>query len=136
MKPFEFLEHTADVKFRIYGKSVEEIFEHCALALSSVFSRGQHIQKVKTKKITVECKDYESLLYSFIEEVIYLLDTKGFVVSSAKVTITSTMLTAQLYGDDTRNYSDIDQIKSPTYAQMYVKQKRDKTWEAQVVVDV
>jgi archease family protein len=33
MKPFEYLEHTADIKFRSYGRTLEEVFSNAAKAL-------------------------------------------------------------------------------------------------------
>jgi len=137
---FKFLEHTADIKFRAYGKSLNEVFENCALAVSNTLSRGGKIKSIKKKKITVKGNDNESLLYNFLEELIYLLDAKDFIVSKAKVKIKKEIkgkkLEAEVYGDDTKNYSDLDQIKAATYAEMYVKKRSDGKWEAQVVVDV
>ena len=49
-KKFEFLEHTADIKFRAFGKTLEEVFENSALAVSSIYS--------KEKKISLKSKRY------------------------------------------------------------------------------
>ncbi len=136
LKKFEFLEHTADVKFRVRGKSLNDIFSNCALAVSHIISRGKKIKAVKRKTFTVCGKDYESLLYNFIDELIYLLDAENFVVSNVDVKILDGKLNAVVYGDDSSHYKDLDSIKAATYAEMYVKQLKDKTWEAQVVVDV
>ncbi len=137
VKKFEFLEHTGDVKFRAYGSDIAELFENCALAVSSIFSRNGEISDSKTKEFVVYEKNYESLLYQFIEQLIYLFDAEGFVVCRVKVKMQGgKKLNVTVYGDDSVNYSDLDAIKSPTYAEMYVKQIKDKKWEAQVVVDV
>lgn len=140
MKKFEFMPHTADIKFRLHGSTIDELFEHCALAVSHVFSRGKKIKPIKKKEFAVSGEDYESLLYNFIDELIYLLDAESFILCRVDVKIFDSLnmkkINATVYGDDAKHYTDIDQIKSPTYAEMYVKQKKDKTWEAQVVVDV
>src|SRR5687768_10335314 len=135
MKKFEFLKHTGDIKFIASAKSINELFENCALAVSSVFSRNKKIKDKKKKEISVSGKDYESILYKFIEELIYLFDAENFVVSKAKVEILDKKLEAIIYGDDSSNYKDLDAIKSPTYAEMYVKEKNG-SWVCQVVVDV
>jgi len=134
-KKFEFLEHTADIKFRAFGKTLEEVFENSALAISSIYSKEKKISLKSKKKISVKGRDKESLLYNFIEELIFLVDSENFVVSKAKVSIKNTSLTAEIYGDDVKNYTDLDQIKASTYHDMYIK-KTKKGWEAQVVVDV
>lgn len=133
---FEFLKHTGDLKFKAYGKSLSELVENCTLAISSVFSKGKKISSSKTRTIGMEYnKDYELMLYNYIEELICLFDAEGFVVSKAKVTTDGVGLSATLYGDDSKKYKDLDAIKSPTYSEMYVKQKGN-AWECQVVLDV
>lgn len=135
MKKFEFLEHTADIKFRAFGKDVEEVFENVVLAISEIISRENEIKSKNKKQIEVEGHDKESLLYNFIEELLYLLEVEKFVVSNAKVSIKDDKLEAYIYGDYVKNYKNLDHIKSPTYHEMYVK-KIKNGWGAQVVVDV
>lgn len=138
-KKFEFLEHTSEVKFKVYGKNPEELFCNCALAVSSIFSRGNNIKDKIKKEFSISAKDYEGLLYKFIDELIYLFDADNFVVARVEIKIEKTdLIKADLivYGDDTTNYSNLDSIKSPTYAEMYVKEVKAKEWVAQVVVDV
>ena len=45
MKTYEFLPHTADVKFLAYGKTLEEAFQNAALATFQVMSTKK-IKKV------------------------------------------------------------------------------------------
>lgn len=135
IKKFEFLKHTGDLKFRAYSNSLEGLFENCALAVSSVLSRGKKIKNLKKKEINVSGKDYEAILYNFIDELIYLFDAEGFIVSKTEVKIKGEKINCIIYGDDSSKYKDLDAIKAPTYAEMYVKQK-GKKWECQVVLDV
>ena len=135
MEKFKFLEHTADIKFRAFGKNQNELFENCALAVSEIISRENKIKTNIKKKISVEGRDKESLLYNFIEELLYLLEVGDFITAKAEVKISNKILKAELFGDKASNYPDLDHIKSPTYHEMYIK-KTKKDWEAQVVVDV
>jgi SHS2 domain-containing protein len=135
MGKIEFLEHTADIKFRVSGKTLAEIFENSAKAISQIYSGEKKIKARKKKKITLSGRDKEALLYNFIEELIFLVDSENFVVSRAKVVLKGNSLSADIAGDDVNNYPDLDHIKSPTYHQMYVR-KIQKGWEAQVIVDV
>jgi len=133
-KRFEFLEHTADIKIRAQGKTVNEVFENCALAISNFLSRGKPIKAKIKKKIKIEGTDDESLLYSFLDELVFLLDAENFVVAKASVKIKGSKLEATLSGDKAKNY-DLDHIKAATYAEMYVK-KTKSGFEAQFVMDV
>ena len=133
-KKFIFLDHTADIKFKIHGKDLNEIFENTVLALSKYISGDKKLKDKEERSIIIEGKDQESILYKFIDEIIYLLDAEGFVVKSAKVKIKDDKLTAELSGDNTSGYN-LNHIKAATYSEMYVK-KTKTCWEAQAVVDV
>ncbi len=133
--PYKFLSHTADIKFQAYGETLNEAFENAVLAVSQVLSKEQPIKSRKGKVINVFGDDMESLLYNFLEEIIFLLDTENFLVAKAEVTTRGNNLRAELFGDDASNYSGLTNIKSPTYSEMYVKKTEDG-WELQAVLDV
>jgi len=135
MKKYKFLQHTADIKFQTYGKTLNEAFENVALAISNTLSRGEKIPSKKKKTIKAEGHDKESLLYDFIDELLYQLDAENFIVAKAKVSIKGNSLTAELSGDDVSNHPDLDHIKAATYAEMYIKKTKDG-YEIQAVVDV
>ena len=132
---YEFLEHTADIKFRAYGKTLDEAFENSVLAISEYLSRGEKISSKKGKSITIHGTDLENLLYNFLDEIVYLLDAENFLTAKAEVKILGNNLKATLYGDDSKKYKDLYYIKSTTYAEMHVK-KTSKGWEIQAVMDV
>src|SRR3989344_179933 len=133
---YKFLEHTADIKFQIYGKTLNEVFENSVLAVAEYVSRGKKIKARKGKIINVSGNDLESLFYNFLDELVYLIDAENFVAAKAKVTIFGYNLKAELFGDSTNNYKDLDHIKAATYAEMYIKKLPDENWEAQAVMDV
>lgn len=136
MEKFIFLEHRADIKFKAYGKNLNEAFENTVLAVSSYLSQDKKIKSNKKKKIEISADNNESLLYQFVDEIIYLLDAEKFIPKSAKVKIESGNLRAEILGDDSKNY-DIKQIKAATYADMHIKEdKAKKIWEIQMVLDV
>ena len=132
---YKFLKHTADIKFQVYGKTLNEIFENAVLAVSEYISRGAKIKSAKGKVIEVAGTDIENLLYNFLDELIYLLDAENFIVVKSEVFIRGNNLRAELFGDDVSNYKGLDPIKAATYSEMYVKKTADG-WEAQVVMDV
>ena len=135
---YKFLEHTADIKFRVYGRTLGKIFENTTLAFCEIISRKKKIRADKKKKIKLRAEDLEGLLYSFIDELIYLLDAKNFLVCKAKVKVDKEKmkLEGEVFGDNAGKYDDLDHIKAATYHEMYVKKLKSGEWEAQVVVDV
>ncbi len=48
---FEFLEHTADVKMRVFGKTREEIFKNAVLGMAEIQKSSK--LKVKSSKFKV-----------------------------------------------------------------------------------
>ena len=132
---YQYMPHTGDIKLKIYGSSLPNIFENTALALSNFMSKDKKVSKKIEKTIKIKETNPESLLYSFIDELIYLFDAESFLVAEAKVKIKDNKLEAKLKGDSAKNYKDLDAIKAATYAEMYIK-KASSGWEAQFVVDV
>ncbi len=136
-KKFKFLKHTADIKFQAFGKSIEEVFENSALALSNAVYDGKIKEKIKFK-IKVKGKDIENLLYEFLEEFLVLFDSRNFLLSKIKkLKLNEKKLTieAEISGDDVINYETSMHIKAITYNEMFVKKEKDR-WISQVVLDI
>lgn len=144
---YKFLQHTADFKFQAFGESLEKCFENAAYALAEIIS-GEKIKSASRKKIKVEGNDLENLLYNFLEEFLFLLDTDNFLFSAIKdLKIENAglgkklkyKLNAEVYGDNVKNYKTFTDVKAITYNQMFVRQKNikgKKMFVCQVVVDV
>lgn len=141
---FIFLEHMADIKFKAFGAELGEVFENSALAFSKYVSANEKLNSKKTETIKINAADNESLLYSFLDELIYFMDAKHFLVISAKVKIKESIdkkkkkLEAKLFGVSTKNLH-LNHVKAATYSEMYIRKIRfgsEEAWEAQVVLDV
>ncbi|MFA5993144.1 MAG: archease [Candidatus Pacearchaeota archaeon] len=140
---FEFLPHTADIKFRAYGKNLSKLFENSALAMFNSMYSGKVKSKMrKSFSIVGRENNLEALLYSFLEKFLILLDTKNFFVAKLKVKIIfvdgKTRLNAEVFGDSVKNYQiDLD-VKAVTYNEMFIKRisKSNNSWVCQVVLDV
>jgi len=147
MARFKFLEHTADVKFQAFGKTIEEAFENSAKALKESICGKIEIKSKKKKIITLKKKDLESLLYSFLEEIIYLFDAENFIIGEiSKIKIDGKFnLKATILGDEASDYDFTNPVKAVTYNEMFIQKEREKHprknketefWRAQVVLDV
>ena len=142
MKQYEYLPHTADVKFKAYGKTLEEAFANAATAMFNVMVETAKVKPKTTKKIAAEGGDLPALLQSFLEQFIILLDTDNFFLATVKkIEIKKSSrgnysLAAEAAGDEAKNYETIGpQVKACTYNSMFVKQQ-GKQWAVQVVVDI
>ena len=133
---FKFLDHTADIKFQAYGKTLKEVYENSALALfNSIYDRK--VKQTKKIKFSVKGRDMENLMYNFLEEFVFLFDAEHFLPSKVKVKIDKTRkkIEAEVYGDSSENYDIQMHIKAVTYNDMFIKKQRNK-WVSQVVLDI
>jgi len=147
-KRFKFLEHTADVKFQAFGKTIEETFKNSAFALKETICDETEIKEKKKKIISIKQKDLESLLYSFLEEILYLLDAEDFIIADiSKIKIDKKFnLKATIMGDKASDYEFTNSVKAVTYNDMFVIKEKEPAprnpnkkiefWRAQVVLDV
>ena len=135
---FEYLPHTADVKFRASGKNLNEVFSSAALATYNLLTDVKKIKLNEIKKIKLESKNRESLLYDFLERLIILIDSEYFIggrVNKLNISNGNTKLEAEISGDDVSNYDTHGDIKAATYADMEIIEKKGKCY-AIVVLDV
>ena len=133
MKKYQFLKHTADAKFKAYGKNLNEQFENAALAKVSIMFDNEKVKPDTEKKIEIKGIDIKAILYNFLEELLFLLDSQSFVISQVKVSINKSKktLTAALEGDSSEHYQSHGGVKAVTYAEMKILKNY-----VQVVVDV
>lgn len=132
---YEFLDHTADIKIRAYGKTKEEAYAHLVEAFAEHVAKGERVTTQKAKTVELEEDDQKSLLYNFLDELIYLLDAERFLAAKATITIEGNTLSANLFGDETTHFESLDYIKAATYAEMEINETKDEC-VIQVVLDV
>jgi SHS2 domain-containing protein len=86
----------------------------------------------------VKGKNNEALLYNFLEEFLFLLDSERFVPGKIKkIKIKNNKLDAEVIGDKADNYKFNNDVKAITYNDMFVKfDKEKKKFIVQVVIDV
>jgi SHS2 domain-containing protein len=140
MKKYEFLEHTADAKFRAYGETLDKAFANAALAMFSVIVDTEKVKAKISKKIEIKSENLEALLYDFLENLLILVDIDGFLINnvvSLKIRKNKEyILRAKVTGDEAPEKYEIKEgIKAVTYNEMEIKRKKG-VWSLQVVVDI
>jgi len=133
---YEFLEHTADVKFRAEGATVEEMFSSAADAMNDTIRGDIKILEQRAVTFDVDGKDLEELLYNFLEEFLFLLDVEDFLVSSVKeISVKDNKLKAVVVGDFAENYKFTNDVKAVTYSEMKIEEVNGD-YSCEVVLDV
>lgn len=139
-KGYVFLEHTADILFEARGKTVEELFEQCALATEATMVDLKSVKERIKREIIVDGESVEALLYNFLEELIFVKDAEQFLFKSFKITIKKGKkytLKAVCAGEkiNPKKQRLLDDAKAITMHQFEVKQEK-KRWMARVIIDV
>jgi SHS2 domain-containing protein len=140
MGKYEILPHTADGKFRAHGRTLEEAFANAALALASLMWDWRKVAPKTTCVVRVRAADREQLLVRFLGEIIYLLETKRFVLARTdRLRIEERAgrwtLEAVLAGDTLSDRYDLfGDVKAVTYHELKIEEGDGFT--LQVVVDM
>ncbi|MBR9699126.1 archease [Candidatus Woesearchaeota archaeon] len=138
MKKFEFIDHTADAKFIAYGKDIEEAFTNAALAFITLVTDIHKVKPKQEKTIEIAAEKKQSLLFDFLEELIYLMDTEGFLlhdIPELKIEKKDKYTLKARVRGDAGDYEILTQIKAMTYSDMFIKETEGKV-EIQVVPDI
>ena len=132
---YKYLEHTADIKFQAFGKTLEEAFKNASYAMMNIIYEDK-VNEIEIKTIEVKGFDMESLLYRFLEEILFLLNTEDFLLAKIKnIEIKDNSLTAELTGDKLEDYKLGLDIKAVTYNEMFIRKDKNK-FVVQVVLDI
>ena len=130
---FEYLEHTADIYVRAYGKNMKEAYENAALALFETMTDTQKITQTTEETIDVWAEDQYALLYSWLETLLVNFETKGMLYSKFKITImdendTGFKLKATVWGEpfDAKKHPQKVAVKAATYHLMMVIRETER----------
>lgn len=145
-KKFELLPHTADIKIRVWGASMPELFSHALYGMfQSIIPHSPYCSYVQgvvvcaelpvTHTIQVIASDTESLLVDFLSEALYLSDVHNEAYFQADISaMDETSLQATIHGVPVTGF-DVVEIKAVTYHDLAIK-KIDDVWQVDIVFDI
>ena len=137
-KDFEFIDHTADIGITAYGADMKQIFANAARGLFSIITNLDNVASTKKLDIQVIAPDREALLLQWLNELIYLFETRKMLFSRFEITvITDTELKAKAFGEkiNLKKHELKTQVKATTYHMLKIEQN-ELGWTAQVIFDV
>ena len=132
---FEFLDHTADLKIKVYGENIENLFENSILAITSFISNGEGIDSNSIREFNITGKDNNEILYKFLDEIIYLMDVENFIPSKGKVKYKENEIEVSLFGNENSKIK-LNQIKSATYHDMKINLDNKNNLFIEFVLDI
>jgi SHS2 domain-containing protein len=137
VKDFELIEHTADVGIMAYGADVKEAFANAARGMFSLIVEVGSVRETEYRDIEVTAPDEESLLVTWLNELIYLFDAENMLFSRFDITeLDTTRLKARVYGEpvDNARHRLKTGIKAATYHMVEVD--RSEGGRVRVLFDI
>ncbi len=134
----EYLPHTADIRMKIEGETLEEIFLAGLLGMSQILKEElckETREFQKQLEIKLSAPDITCLLVDFLSEILSVSYTeKAIFCKMEDVVISENTLSAKLYGT---GISGLDEeIKAVTYHEADVLKNSRNSWETIIVFDI
>lgn len=132
------IEHTADIGFKVWGKTVPNLFENAAFALTDSMVASGQLEPDKTVFVRLKAESLEELLVAWLEEILFLFETQNFVglrfqVSSADLKDFKAVVHGAEWDEAKQPLKT--QIKAVTFHELEISQ-REGRYETRVILDV
>ncbi len=140
-KPYEVIDHTADVGILAKGKSLEEVFANTAKGMFEIIATKDNIEEREVREISVEGDDLIYVYKKWLEELLYLFETEGLIFSKFEVEIEKNgdlyKIKSKAYGEkfNPKKHGSGPEIKAVTYHMMDIW-KENETYYGQVIFDI
>ena len=137
-RPFEILEHPADVGFLAFGETLAEMFANAALAMITLACDPETIRETEQRKIEATGEDVESLLFAWLAEILAVMDAERLVLRRISVAfLDEGRVRGVAHGEkmDRERHRMGVAIKAVTFHQLAVE-NTDDGWRARVFLDL
>ena len=118
-----------DAFIEVTGDTIEKAFENAGISVVDTIVDIKSVENKEEREIDIHANDLKGLLYSWLEEIIILTVTEGFVGKTFTVKIAKNdmyYLTAKITGEEINfeKHHFKMEIKSPTYHLMEIKDEK------------
>ena len=136
---YKFIEHTADVRVRGWGSTIEQAFSQVALSLMATISPNLDLIKHEiTREINIEAEDKYALAIDFLTEFLFIFDVEELIFSKIEVNLINLIndkfqLNAVAKGEkfDKDVHEIGTEVKAITYSFMNIEERKDH-----VIIDI
>lgn len=154
MKSFEIVDISGDAGIRAYGETLDDVFVNAAIGMYSLITELEDVREEKEIQVDVQSHSPESLLVSWLNELIFHFDTYGFIGKRIIISDLSPCLAlppgggglgegevcslrASVFGEefDPVRHERKLLVKAATYHQLIIE-KKDGVWVTEVIFDI
>jgi len=136
--PYTTFNHTADLGVQIFGSDLHQLFANAGTTLFDLISGSGGIEEKASLPVTAEGTGYEDLMVSWLRELLYLHQVKGYLFTAFIIhELDESLLSATVKGElfDARRHELLREIKAVTYHQLKIEQGQ-AGWTARIVFDI
>ena len=123
---YNFLDHATDAIIEVRARDLKEAFTVTANAVINLTLDQDRVEEKERREFTAEGKDLRYLLFSWLEEITYVLITDGFAIKRIEIEIIENggfVINAKAFGEslDFKKHNFKVEIKAPTFYDMEIK---------------
>lgn len=137
-KPFEIIDHTADIGIVAYGSDIKELFANAALGLFSLMLDLDTIGETMERALELSAEDTDVLLVEWLNELIYIFDVEHTVFKRFEIDeLTGNTMKARCHGEkiNPQKQKIRREVKAATYHMLQIE-KQDGIYKVQVIFDI
>jgi SHS2 domain-containing protein len=131
---WRFVEHTAELELELESDSAEGAFEEALAAFAELVAPGdgRELEEPAEHRVEIEGRDLPALLAAWLEELVFLSETRAFVPEGAELQLDGLRLNGFVRG---RRGDPRPIVKAVTLHRLRFRQQ-DGAWQGRVVLDV
>ncbi len=138
MKPFEIIEHTADIGIVAYGADIKQVFANAALGLFNLMADLGNLKEGVKREIELSAEDIEVLLVQWLNELIYISEVEHVLFKRFEINeLSNTRLKAACFGEKIKagQHRLKREIKAATYHMLKLN-KENGSYQVRIIFDI
>lgn len=137
-KPFEIIDHTADIGIVAYGADIKQVFANAAIGLFNLMADLDDFKEDIKRELELSAEDVEVLLVEWLNELIYIFDVEHILFKRFEIDkLSNTEIKAKCFGEKIQpgQHKLKREIKAATYHMLRII-KEDGGYKVQVIFDI
>lgn len=138
VKPFEILDHTADIGIIVHGENLKTLFENAGKAFFHLITDLRKVKRRVERRVHIEGESLDRLMVDWLSELLYHHDVENLLFKEFKVeSVGEDGLKATVKGEPFQEGVHVikTEVKAVTYHQIEIRQETGG-WRAQVILDL
>ncbi len=134
-RKFEAISHSADLRFKVFGGDLKDIFKNAALLLAFASVAELPLKLNIKEELEIGAPDKESLLVDFLNEILARTQVNKAVYPEVQIIgLGENKISAVIFGAPINRFKE--EIKAVTYYGVKIKKNKEGFFETDLLFDV